>query len=108
MARRLVTAVARLLGNAIASTRTVLADRVRVTEPAPCALWIVQRLLALLFGLAYFLRRMASARHRLVLWLPIRRSHRKCDAIPARNDRCSAYGLPKSRHVVSTKLEIAG
>ena len=40
--------------------------------------------------------------------LPIRRSHRKCDAMPARNDGCSAYGTPKSRHVASTTVEIAG
>ena len=39
---------------------------------------------------------------------PIRRSQRKCDAIPAQNDRCTVYRTPNSRHVSSTSLEIAG
>ena len=46
--------------------------------------------------------------HPVALGIPIRRNHRKCDAIPARNDLCSAYLIPKSRHVSSTSLEIAG
>src|SRR5437867_569261 len=41
-------------------------------------------------------------------YLPIRRNHRKCEAIPARNDVYSVYLTPKSRQVSSTTLEIAG
>ena len=46
--------------------------------------------------------------HPVALGIPIRRNHRKCDTIPARNDLCSAYLIPKSRHVSSTSLESAG
>ncbi len=48
------------------------------------------------------------SRYRVALGIPIRRNHRKCDAIAARNDLCSAYLTPKSRHVSSTSLESAG
>lgn len=48
------------------------------------------------------------ANHPPAFGRPIRRSHRKWDAIPARNDLCSAYLMPKSRQVSSTSLEIAG
>jgi Transposase len=44
----------------------------------------------------------------VVFGIPIRRSHRKCDARPARNDLCCAYLIPKSRQVSSTSLETAG
>src|SRR5262249_16437306 len=39
---------------------------------------------------------------------PIRRNQRKCAATPARKDLYSMYLTPKSRHVSSTSLEIAG
>ena len=44
----------------------------------------------------------------LAFGLPIRRNHRKCDAIPARKDLNSVYLIPKSRQVCSTSFEIAG
>ncbi len=46
--------------------------------------------------------------HPVAFGLPIRRNHRKCDAIPARNDLNSVYLIPKSRQVCSTSFEIAG
>ena len=51
---------------------------------------------------------MCRSCHPVASGLPIRRSHRKCDAIPARNDMNSVYRIPKSRQVCSTSLEIAG
>lgn len=46
--------------------------------------------------------------HPVALGIPIRRNHRKCDAIAVQNDACSAYLIPNSRQVSSTSLEIAG
>ena len=46
--------------------------------------------------------------HPLAFGLPIRRNHRKCDAIPARKDVNSVYLTPKSRQICSTSFEIAG
>jgi hypothetical protein len=46
--------------------------------------------------------------HPVAFGLPIRRNHRKCDAIPARKDLNSVYLTPKSRQVCSTSFEIAG
>ena len=59
---------------------------------------------------ARYLRMMCVvfAIHHFASGNPMRRNQRKWAITPSRNDLCSVYVTPKSRHVCSTTFEIAG